>query len=43
MLHGYCAAWLRSVLKSSDSATQKRQIQRYICAEANAVVQSLSA
>ena len=42
-LHGYYAAWLRSVLKSSDSATQKRQIQRYMRAEANAVVQSLSA
>ena len=42
-LHGYYAAWLRSALKSSDSATQKRQIQSYMRAEANAVVQSLSA
>ena len=41
-LHGYYAAWLRSVLKSNDSATQKRQIQSYMRAEANAVVQSVS-
>ena len=42
-LEGYYAAWLRSALKSSDAATQKQLIQRYMRSGSHAVVEEVSA